>query len=131
MSTYSYLKTDIINTIENDSTEFSDQISYFVKRAEDRIMKELDDVALDIYTTITLLIFCSVMTRRCSFFAFKAHLNTHPLSRQAVCKDIEEFASVNCDQIHQPMLLSHVRMFSSDDSQMFFSMCDFHSCLSD
>ena len=54
MSTYSYLKTDIINTIENDSTEFSDQISYFVKRAEDRIMKELDDVALDTYTTITL-----------------------------------------------------------------------------
>ena len=54
MSTYSYLKTDIINTIENDSTEFSDQISYFVQRAESRIMKELDDVALDTYTTITL-----------------------------------------------------------------------------
>ena len=54
MSTYSYLKTDIINTIENDSTEFSDQISYFIQRAESRIMKELDDVALDTYTTITL-----------------------------------------------------------------------------
>ena len=54
MSTYSYLKDDIINTIENDSTEFSDQISYFVQRAESRIMKELDDVALDTYTTITL-----------------------------------------------------------------------------
>jgi hypothetical protein len=54
MPTYSYLKDDIINTIENDSTEFSDQISYFVQRAESRIMKELDDVALDTYTTITL-----------------------------------------------------------------------------
>lgn len=54
MSTYAYLKSDIINTIENDSTEFSDQISFFVQRAESRIMKELDDVALDTYTTITL-----------------------------------------------------------------------------
>ena len=53
MSTYAYLKSDIINTIENDSTEFSDQISFFVQRAESRIMKELDDVALDSYTSIT------------------------------------------------------------------------------
>ena len=39
MSTYAYLKTDIINTAENDSTEFADQIAYFVNRAEDRIIK--------------------------------------------------------------------------------------------
>ena len=53
MPTYSYLKTDIINTSENDSTEFSDQISYFVERAEDRLIKELDDSGLDYYTTVT------------------------------------------------------------------------------
>jgi hypothetical protein len=54
MPTYSYLKTDIINTAENDSTEFSDQISYFVERAEERLMKELDDSGLDYYTSVTL-----------------------------------------------------------------------------
>ena len=43
MATYSYLKTDIINTAENDSTEFADQIPAFVNRAEDRLIKELDD----------------------------------------------------------------------------------------
>ena len=53
MPTYSYLKTDIINTSENDSTEFSDQITYFVNRAEDRLIKELDDSGLDYYTTVT------------------------------------------------------------------------------
>ena len=53
MATYSYLKTDIINTAENDSTEFADQISYFVNRAEDRLIKELDDAGLDYYTTVT------------------------------------------------------------------------------
>jgi len=54
MPNYSYLKTDIINTIENDSNEFATQIPYFIEKAEDRIIKELDDVALDTYTTITL-----------------------------------------------------------------------------
>lgn len=53
MSTYAYLKTDIINTAENDSTEFSDQISYFVNRAEDRLIKELDDSGLDYYSSFT------------------------------------------------------------------------------
>jgi len=53
MPTYSYLKTDIINTSENDSTEFADQITYFVNRAEDRLIKELDDSGLDYYTTVT------------------------------------------------------------------------------
>ena len=54
MPNYSYLKDDIVNTIENDSTEFASQVPVFIQRAEDRIMKELDDVALDTYTTITL-----------------------------------------------------------------------------
>jgi hypothetical protein len=54
MPTYSYLKTDIINTAENESTEFEDQISYFVNRAEDRLVKELDDSGLDYYTSVTL-----------------------------------------------------------------------------
>jgi len=54
MPAYSYLKTDIINTSENDSTEFADQISYFVNRAEDRLVKELDDSGLDYYTSVTL-----------------------------------------------------------------------------
>jgi len=53
MPAYSYLKTDIINTSENDSTEFADQISYFVNRSEDRLIKELDDAGLDYYTTVT------------------------------------------------------------------------------
>ena len=53
MSNYAYLKTDIINTAENDSTEFSDQISYFVNRAEDRLIKELDDSGLDYYSSFT------------------------------------------------------------------------------
>jgi len=53
MPAYSYLKTDIINTAENDSTEFADQIPAFVNRAEDRLIKELDDSGLDYYTTVT------------------------------------------------------------------------------
>lgn len=54
MATYSYLKTDIINTAENESTEFEEQIAAFVNRAEDRLVKELDDSGLDYYTSVTL-----------------------------------------------------------------------------
>jgi len=54
MPNYSYLKDDIVNTIENDSNEFATQIPVFIQKAEDRIMKELDDVALDTYTAVTL-----------------------------------------------------------------------------
>jgi hypothetical protein len=53
MPAYSYLKTDIVNTAENDSTEFEEQISYFVERAEDRLIKELDDAGLDYYSSFT------------------------------------------------------------------------------
>ena len=54
MSTYSYLVTDIKNTAENDSTEFSDQIPYFINKSELQLTKDLDDFGLDVFTTITL-----------------------------------------------------------------------------
>ena len=54
MPNYSYLKTDIINTIENDSSEFETQIPYFVEKAEGRLIKELDDVALDTYASVSI-----------------------------------------------------------------------------
>jgi hypothetical protein len=53
MPSYSYLKTDLINTTENDSTEFEDQIPYFVEKAEGRLIKELDDAGLDNYASFT------------------------------------------------------------------------------
>ena len=53
MPNYSFLKTDIINTIENDSSEFETQISFFVEKAEDRLIKELDDPGLDNYSTFS------------------------------------------------------------------------------
>jgi hypothetical protein len=54
MATYSYLKTDIIQTSENDSSEFESAFSYFVDKSELRLLKDLDDVGLNEYTTITL-----------------------------------------------------------------------------
>ena len=54
MSSYSFLTTDLINTTENDSTEFADQIPYFIEKAEIRLTKDLDDFGLDVFTTITL-----------------------------------------------------------------------------
>ena len=54
MSTYSYLVTDLKNTAENDSTEFADQIPYFINKAELQLTKDLDDFGLDVFTTITL-----------------------------------------------------------------------------
>ena len=53
MPNYSFLKTDIINTIENDSSGFETQISFFVEKAEDRLIKELDDPGLDNYSTFS------------------------------------------------------------------------------
>ena len=51
MATYSYLKADIIQTSENDSTEFASAFSYFVDKSELRLLKDLDDVGLNEYTT--------------------------------------------------------------------------------
>jgi len=54
MVAYSYLKTDIIQTSENESTEFASAISFFVDRTEIRLLKDLDDVGLDEFGSITL-----------------------------------------------------------------------------
>ena len=54
MPNYAYLKTDLVNTSENDSTEFASQVSAFVKRTEFRLIKDLDDVGLDEYTTVSV-----------------------------------------------------------------------------
>ena len=53
MPNYSFLRTDLINTAENDSTEFSEQIPKFVEKAEDRLVKELDDPGLDNFASFT------------------------------------------------------------------------------
>jgi len=53
MPNYSFLRTDLINTAENDSTEFSEQIPKFVEKAEDRLVKELDDPGLDNFATFS------------------------------------------------------------------------------
>ena len=54
MPNYSDLKTDIINTSENDGTEFATQLSRFIQKAEFRLVKELDDFGLDEYTTVSV-----------------------------------------------------------------------------
>ena len=54
MGTYSDLKTAIINTTENDGTEFSSVVPDFISRTELRLTKDIDDCGLDIYTAITL-----------------------------------------------------------------------------
>ena len=53
MPNYAFLKADLINTSENDSTEYSDQIPKFVEKAEDRLMKELDDPGLDNFVSFS------------------------------------------------------------------------------
>jgi len=54
MSTYSDLKTALINTSENDGTEFTNEIPSFISRAELRLTKDIDDSGLDEYSAITL-----------------------------------------------------------------------------
>ena len=54
MGTYSDLKTAIVNTTENDGTEFSSVIPDFISRTELRMTKDIDDCGLDSYTAITL-----------------------------------------------------------------------------
>jgi len=54
MPSFSYLKTDLINTTENDSAEFSSQVSAFVKKTEFRLVKDLDDTGLNEYTNISV-----------------------------------------------------------------------------
>ena len=54
MSDYAYLKTDLINTTENDSTEFAVQVPFFINKAELRITKDIDDVGLDEYVNVSV-----------------------------------------------------------------------------
>ena len=54
MPNYSYLKTDLINTTENDSTEFATQVSTIIYKTELRMIKDLDDAGLNGYTTISV-----------------------------------------------------------------------------
>jgi hypothetical protein len=53
MPSYSELVSDIRNTSENDSQEFTDQIPVIINKAEFRLIKELDDVALNQITSVT------------------------------------------------------------------------------
>jgi len=54
MPDFAYLKTDLVNTTENDSTEFSTQVSAFVKKTEFRLVKDLDDVGLNEYNSVSV-----------------------------------------------------------------------------
>ena len=54
MATYSDLRAALINTTENDGTEFTAEIPNFISRAELRLTKDIDDVGLDEYSAITL-----------------------------------------------------------------------------
>ena len=54
MSNFAYLKTDLINTTENDSTEFSAQVSAFVKKTEFRLVKDLDDQGMTEYASVSV-----------------------------------------------------------------------------
>jgi|TARA_R100001132_G_scaffold3546_1_gene3046 hypothetical protein len=49
--TYSTLVTQIKNTMEDDSTEFSDSVPDFIRRAELRLTREMDSHALTQYAT--------------------------------------------------------------------------------
>ena len=54
MPNYAYLKADLINTTENDSTEFSTQTSVFVTKAEQRLSYSLDDFGLDEFHAVSV-----------------------------------------------------------------------------
>ena len=53
MPNYAFLKADLINTSENDSTEYEEQIPKFVEKAEDRLVKEIDDPGLDNFVSFS------------------------------------------------------------------------------
>jgi hypothetical protein len=54
MPDFAYLKSDLINTTENDSSEFSSQVSVFVRKAEERLSYSLDDFGLDEFNTVSV-----------------------------------------------------------------------------
>tara|TARA_Y100001963_G_scaffold120194_1_gene167918 strand:+ start:175 stop:852 length:678 start_codon:yes stop_codon:yes gene_type:complete len=51
--TYATLETQIIETSENRSTEFANNIKYFIDRAERRLTREIDTIGLTKYATST------------------------------------------------------------------------------
>jgi hypothetical protein len=52
MVDYTYLVNDIIQTSENEGTEFINYIPKMVNRAEERLTKDLDDYGLVSYTRL-------------------------------------------------------------------------------
>ncbi len=54
MANYTYLVGDIIDTAEDDSTEFYDYVPNMVNRAEERLTKDLDDYGLVTYTSVAV-----------------------------------------------------------------------------
>ena len=54
MPTYTYLVNDIIAATENTGTEFIDYIPYMVNKAEERLVKDLDDYGLVSYTSVAV-----------------------------------------------------------------------------
>ena len=54
MANYTYLVNDIIETTENDNSDFTSAIPRFVNRAELRLTKDLDDYGLVTYTSVAV-----------------------------------------------------------------------------
>jgi len=54
MANYTYLVGDIIDTAEDDSTEFYNYVPNMVNRAEERLTKDLDDYGLVTYTSVAV-----------------------------------------------------------------------------
>jgi len=54
MANYTYLVNDIIETTENDNSDFTSAIPKFVNRAELRLTKDLDDYGLVTYTSVAV-----------------------------------------------------------------------------
>jgi len=54
MANYTYLVNDIIETTENDNSDFTNAIPKFVNRAELRLTKDLDDYGLVTYTSVAV-----------------------------------------------------------------------------
>ena len=54
MVDYTYLVNDIIQTSENEGTEFINYIPKMVNRAEERLTKDLDDYGLVSYTSVAV-----------------------------------------------------------------------------
>jgi len=54
MANYNYLVNDIIAACENDGSEFLSYVPNMVNRAEERLVKDLDDYGLVTYTSVAV-----------------------------------------------------------------------------